>query len=306
MSFSVTLATVALMLVYTIPGYLLMKKKLVKPDSISTLATLLLYVCSPFQTVYAMQQVEYSPYMLKYLAITLGLGFVLMGGVMALLYAVTAKKQTEVPWRICITAAVMGNCGFMGIPLLEALLPEYPQAVGFASMFFVAYNALMWTMVSFIITRDKKYISAKKIFMNPSVIAMGISLVMFFAKIRLTGQVADVISLLSKMCTPLCMLILGMRLALVPVKPMFTSGVQYAAIGLKLIVFPLLTLLLCSILPLEREYAVGMYILGCAPVGNMVLSFAELLGEGQDTAANVVLLSTLLSMLTIPLMLLLV
>ena len=306
MSFSVTLATVALMLVYTIPGYLLMKKKLVKPDSISTLATLLLYVCSPFQTVYAMQQVEYSPYMVKYLAITLGLGFLLMGGVMAILYAITAKKQTEVPWRICITAAVMGNCGFMGIPLLEALLPEYPQAVGFASMFFVAYNVLMWTMVSFIITRDKKYISAKKIFMNPSVIAMGISLVMFFAKIRLTGQVSDVVSLLSKMCTPLCMLILGMRLALVPIKPMFTSGVQYAAIALKLIVFPLLTLLVCSILPLEREYAVGMYILGCAPVGNMVLSFAELLGEGQDTAANVVILSTLLSLLSIPLMMLIV
>ena len=306
MSFSVTLATVALMLVYTIPGFLLMKKKLVKPDSISTLATLLLYVCSPFQTIYAMQQIEYSPYMVKYLAITLGLGFLLMGGVMALLYLITAKKQTEVPWRICITAAAMGNCGFMGIPLLEALLPEYPQAVGFASMFFVAYNVLMWTMVSFIITRDKKYISAKKIFLNPSVIAMGISLVMFFARIQLTGQVTDVVTLLSKMCTPLCMLILGMRLALVPIKPMFTSGVQYAAILLKLIVFPLLALAVCSVLPVEREFAVGIYILGCAPVGNMVLSFAELLGEGQDTAANVVLLSTLLSMLTIPLMLLLI
>lgn len=306
MSFSVTLATVALMLVYTIPGFLLMKKKLVKPDSISTLATFLLYVCSPFQTIYAMQQVEYSPYMLKYLAITLGLGFLLMGGVMAALYLVTAKKQTEVPWRICITAAVMGNCGFMGIPLLEALLPEYPQAVGFASMFFVAYNVLMWTMVSFIITRDKKYISLKKIFLNPSVIAMGISLVMFFARIKLTGQVGDVVTLLSKMCTPLCMFILGMRLALVPIKPMFTSAVQYAAIGLKLIVFPLITLAVCSILPVEREFAVGLYILGCAPVGNMVLSFAELLGEGQDTAANVVILSTILSMITIPVMLLLV
>lgn len=306
MSFSVTLATVALMLVYTIPGYLLMKKRLVKPDSISTLATLLLYVCSPFQTIYAMQQIEYSPYMLKYLGITLGLGFLLMGAAMAVLYLLTIKKQTEVSWRICITAAVMGNCGFMGIPLLEALLPEYPQAVGFASMFFVAYNVLMWTMVSFIITRDRKYISLKKIFLNPSVIAMGISLVMFFAKIRLTGQVGDVISLLSKMCTPLCMLILGMRLALVPIKPMFTSGVQYAAIALKLIVFPLAALAICSILPVEREFAVGIYILGCAPVGNMVLSFAELLGEGQDTAANVVLLSTLLSMITIPVMLLIV
>lgn len=306
MSFSVTLTTVALMLVYTIPGYLLMKAKLVKPDSISTLATLLLYVCSPFQTIYAMQQIEYSPYMLKHLAITLVLGFVLMGGVMAILYALTAKKQTEVPWRICITAAVMGNCGFMGIPLLETLLPEYPQAVGFASMFFVVYNVLMWTMVSFIITRDRKYISAKKIFLNPSVIAMGISLVMFFAKIKLTGQVSDVVTLLSKMCTPLCMLILGMRLALVPIKPMFTSGVQYAAIVLKLIVFPLVALAVCSVLPVEREFAVGIYIISCAPVGNMVLSFAELLGEGQETAANVVLLSTLLSMITIPAMLLLV
>lgn len=306
MSFSVTLATVALMLVYTIPGYLLMKKKLVKPDSISTLATLLLYVCSPFQTIYAMQQIEYSPYMLKYLAITLILGFVLMGGSMAVLYLITAKKQTEVPWRICITAAVMGNCGFMGIPLLEALLPEYPQAVGFASMFFVSYNVLMWTMVSFIITRDRQYISIKKIFLNPSVIAMGISLVMFFAGIRLTGQVSDVVTLLSKMCTPLCMLILGMRLALVPIKPMFTSAVQYATIAFKLIIFPLIAIAVCSVLPVEREFAVGIYIISCAPVGNMVLSFAELLGEGQDTAANVVLLSTLLSMITIPAMLLII
>jgi len=306
MSFSVTLATVALMLVYTIPGYLLMKKKMVKPDSISTLATLLLYLCSPFQTIYAMQQIEYSPYMLKYLSISLVLGFVLMGGTMAALYLLTLKKQKEVPWRICITAAAMGNCGFMGIPLLEALLPDYPQAVGFAAAFFVAYNVLMWTMVSFIITRDRKYISVKKIFLNPSVIAMGISLVMFFAKIRLTGQVADVVTLLSKMCTPLCMLILGMRLALVPIKPMFTSPVQYAAIGLKLIAFPLVTLAICSVLPVERGFAVGMYILACAPVGNMVLSFAELLGEGQDTAANVVLLSTLLSMITIPFMLLII
>lgn len=306
MSFSVTLATVALMLVYTIPGYLLMKKKLVKPDSISTLATLLLYVCSPFQTIYAMQQIEYSPYMLKYLTITLALGFVLMGGVMAILYLVTRRKQSEVPWRICVTAAAMGNCGFMGIPLLEALLPNYPQAVGFASMFFVAYNVLMWTMVSFIITRDKKFISLKKIFLNPSVIAMGISLVLFFARIQLTGQVGDVISLLSKMCTPLCMLILGMRLALVPLKPMFTSAVQYAAIGLKLIVFPLIALAILSVLPVEHEFCTAIYILACAPAGNMVLSFAELLGEGQDTAANVVLLSTLLSMITIPMMLLLI
>ena len=306
MSFTVTLTTVAMMILYAVPGYLMMKGGIVKRESISAFAALLLYLCSPFQTLYAMQQIEYSPYMVKYLLISLGLGIVLMGGVLALLYLLTRKKQVEVPYRICIAAAVMGNCGFMGIPLLEALMPQYPQAVGFTAMFFVSYNILMWTMVSFIITRDRKFISIKKIALNPSVVAMYIALVLFFSRIKLTGQVADMVTLLSKMCTPLCMLILGMRLALVRIKPMFTSPLQYAAIALKLVVFPLIALGICSLLPVERNFAVGMYIICCAPVGNMVLSFAELLGEGQETAANVVLLSTLLSMITIPVMLLLI
>lgn len=304
MSFSVTLITVATMLLYAIPGYLLVKGRLLPKESISSFATLLLYACAPFQTIYALQQLDFSIYMLKYLILTLVLGLVLMGGTLGIVYFVLRKRQQDVRFRICTVSAAMGNCAFMGIPLLEALLPDYPQAVGFASMFFMAMNILMWTLVSFIITRDHRYISLKKVFINPSVIAMGVALVLFFGRIRLTGQISNLVNTLNKMSTVVCMLILGMRLALVPIKPMFTSGVQYVAIALKLFVFPLAALAICSLLPVEREFAMGIYIICCAPTGNMVLSFAELLGEGQDTAANVVLLSTLLSMLTIPLMLL--
>lgn len=306
MSFTVTLTTVAIMLLYTIPGYILMKKGMVNKGSITTLATLLLYLCSPMQILYAVQQLEFNPYMLKYLFITLFLGLLLMGGMLCIVYFFTRKKQDAVPYRICTISTVMGNCGFMGIPLLEALLPQYPQAVGFAAMFFVSYNILMWTLVSFIITRDKKYISVKKILLNPSVIAMGIALVFFFTNIKFTGQIGDLIALLNKMCTPFCMLILGMRLALVPIKPIFNQPLQYLAVGLKLLVFPLFALAIMSLLPIERNYITGIYIICAAPVGNMVLSFAEILGEGQDTAANVVILSTLLSLITIPVMMLLV
>ena len=306
MSFSVTLITVATMLLYAVPGYLLVKGKLLPKESISSFATLLLYACAPFQTIYALQQMDFSLYMLKYLILTLVLGMVLMGGTLGVVYFVLRKRQQDVRYRICTVAAAMGNCGFMGIPLLEALLPDYPQAVGFASMFFMAMNILMWTLVSFIITRDRRYISLKKVFINPSVIAMGVALMLFFGRIHLTGQISDLVTTLNKMSTVVCMLILGMRLALVPIKPMFTSGIQYVAIALKLFVFPLAALAICSLLPVEREFTMALYIICCVPTGNMVLSFAELLGEGQDTAANVVLLSTLLSMLTIPLMLMLI
>lgn len=306
MSFTVTLTTVAMMLLYAVPGYLLIRCRKLGADSISAFATLLLYLCSPFQTIYAMQRIEYSQYMLIHLGLALLLGVVLMGGMLAIVYFILRKKQHLVPYRICTAASALGNCGFMGIPLLEALLPEYPQAVAFASMFFMAMNILMWTVTSFIITRDRQYISIKKVFLNPSSIAMGAALILFFTRTRLPGQLGDMVTLLSKMTTPLCMLILGMRLAVVPFKPIFTSGLQYMAVALKLFAFPLLALAVCSLLPVERNFAVSLYIICCAPTGNLVLSFAEILGEGQDTAANVVLLSTLLSMLTIPLMLLII
>ena len=306
MSFTVTLTTVALMLLYAVPGFLLVRKTRIAPSSIPAFAALLLYLCSPFQTLYAMQRIEYSADMVWRLALALGPGAALMLAMLGAVYFAFRRKQEQVPYRIFTAASALGNCGFMGLPLLEALMPDYPQGVAFASMFFMAMNILMWTVASFIITRDKRYISVRKIFFNPSTIAMFIALALFFGRVRLPGQLDDAVSLLSKMCTPLCMLILGMRLAVMPVRPIFTSALQYGAVALKLLVFPLFALAVCSLLPVEREFVLTVYILCLTPVGSLVQSFAEILGEGQDIAANVVLLSTFLSMFTIPLMLLIV
>lgn len=306
MSFTVTLTTVLVMLAYSIPGYLLVKFKKIPASAISGFATFLVYVCTPFQIVYAMQQIEYSPYMLKYMGISLAISLVTMAGVLAIVYFILRKKQEQVPYRICVTASSLGNVGFMGLPLLQALMPDYPQMQAFASMFFLSLNIIMWTLGSWITTRDARYMSAKKVFVNPASFAVVIGLAMFFGRINLTGQAGGMVELIGRMATPMCMVILGMRLATVPLKAMFTSRLQYIAVGLKLIAFPLATLALCSALPLERDFVRGVYVISCVPVGNLVLSFAEMLGEGQDVAANMVLLSTLLSLVTIPLMLLII
>ena len=146
----------------------------------------------------------------------------------------------------------------------------------------------------------------KKALVNPAGIAVAMGLLLFAFRIRLTGQIGGMVELMGRMATPMCMILLGMRLALVPIKPMLTNPVQYLAIGIKLVVFPLASLLVLRLLPLEPNYIRGVYIISCVPTGNLVLSFAEMLGEGQDVAANVVLLSTLLSLATIPVMMLLI
>jgi hypothetical protein len=89
--------------------------------------------------------------------ITLAVSIVLF----ALLYK---KKFNEVRYRISIIASCFGNCVFFGAPVLEALLPGFPEAIVFANAYAVAMNLLGWTVGSAIITKDKKYISLKKEF----------------------------------------------------------------------------------------------------------------------------------------------
>ena len=305
-TFTVALTTVGMMLLYAVPGFAFIKTGKIKTESISAIAVVLLYLCAPFQIVDAMQRVSLSGEMTRQLGLTIVVSAAVMGGVLALVYLITRKKQEIPAVRICTTATAFGNTGFMGIPLLEALLPDYPEAVAFASAFFIAMNLMMWTVGSAIITRDRKYVSLKKTILNPTAIAFIASMILYFGRIEIRGTLNTFVSMLSKMTTVLCMLILGMRLAAIPLKPMLTSARQYIAVGVKLVVFPLITLAVCSLIPMAENHRLAMYIISCVPVGNVVLSFSEILGSGQDTAANVVLLSTLLSVITIPLMLLIV
>lgn len=302
MSFTVSLTTVGIMLLYAVPGYLMMKTRLFKPDAIGPFVTLQLYLCIPMQTIYAMQRIECTAPMLKRLALCFILSLGLLGLMLAGVYLALRRRQAQAAYRICTIAAACGNVGFIGIPLLEALLPDYPQAVAYSAMFTLTMNILMWTAGSAIITRDRRYMSARKIFLNPTSLSMGVALALLFGRIRLTGPLEGMVTLMGRMATPICMLIMGMRLALVPVKPIFTRPLQYLAVALKMVVLPLIALAVCSLLPVEKDFTRSIFILCCVPAANVVLSFAELLGEGQDVAVNVVLLSTLLSLGIIPLM----
>ena len=230
-TFTVALTTVGMMLLYAVPGFIFVKTRKIGTENIASFAVVLLFLCAPFQILDAIQRVTFTGEMLKKLALTFAIAAVVMSGMLAIVYLITRKKQSDPRVRICTAATAFGNTGFMGIPLLEALLPEYPEAVAYASAFFIAMNLLMWTVGSAIITRDRKYVRLKKVLVNPTALAFAFSMILFFGKVKITGQLSSFIVMLSKMSTVLCMLILGMRLAAIPLKPMLTSARQYVAVG---------------------------------------------------------------------------
>lgn len=303
MEFIITVTTVGVMLLYSAPGYVLVKCKKIQPSSISAFATVLMYVCQSCLVVYSFQKVDYTPQLFGNMAIFFALAVAMQAMLMGAYYLIFRRKYKNVRWRIATLAGVFGNCAFMGVPILEHLLPHYPTAVVFSAVYSISMNLLGWTVASAIIANDRKYIKPRNFFLNPSMIALYIALPLFFTHTYIGGNVfGDAIFLLARMTTPLCMLIMGMRLATVPLKKVVTTRLNYFVLMLKQFAMPVFGLLIVLLLPLEHDMKMTFFIICCCPVASVVLNYSEMIGEGQDTAANLVLFGTFSSIVTIPIM----
>lgn len=307
MQFSLTAVNVLVMLAYAIPGFIFIKIKAFGQESISAFAKVLLYVCQPCLTIYSFCSAQYTPELLKSMALFFIMSLILQTIMLGFAYLVFRRKyKQDAEYRVCTIATTLGNVGFIGVPLLEALLPDYPNAVAFSAVFIIGMNLISWTIASTILTGDKKYMSVKKLVLNPVMIALIIALPLFLTQTKLPDPINNSVSVLAKMTTPLSMLILGMRLALTEFKQLFTKGKVYIVALLKLIAFPLLGMAAVYFLPVEQYVKATMIILCCCPTASIVLNLSEIYYTGQKTAANLVLTSNIFCLITIPFLLMFV
>ena len=296
-AFITTLIMVGIMLLTAVPGYILVKVKAIKPESISAFSKVLMFICQPALTVYSFNKADFS----KELSINLLIFFGIITAVQLIFigffYLIFLKKMEDIKYRITTVATTLSNCSFLGVPLLEAIFPNSPNVAAYSMMYFLSMNLLGWTLVSAIITRNKKYISVKSMILNPALLSLIVALPFFFTGFKISavngqflGQLENMINILGKMTTPLCMLVMGMRLATISFKNLFTSWMQYFAVGINQIVFPLFVLGILYLLNVDKELMLCMYIMCACPIASVVQNYAEILGEGQATAANMVLL----------------
>lgn len=301
MSFSITLVYVAIMLAYAVPGFFLIKFKAIEPDKIAAFSKLLLFVAQPCQVIAAFQKLEYSSEVMINMGIAFLVSFTLQCLLLFSMWLLLKKKLDDIGNRVFVCASFMTNCTFMGVPLLESLMPGYPEGPVYAMMFSMSMNILAWTVCAYIITKNKSYISIKKIIINPAVLPLFVAVPLFMANIILPAQVGEMVDLLGKMTTPLCMIILGMRLATVKLKDTFFVAGHYGMVLINQIIMPLLSYGLCTVVGLDSDMRKALVIICCCPIAAIVLNLTEILQKGQKTAGSLVLVGTLLSVITIPL-----
>jgi predicted permease len=170
-------------------------------------------------------------------------------------------------------------------------------------------NVLGWTVGSAIIAQDIKYMSLKKVFVNPAMIGVGVALLIYVSGINFPAELDSMISAAARMATPLSMIVMGMRLATMDIKNMFTDLRIYLTVAVKQLLMPLIAFGTVMLLLFTTKVDVSLlrvFFITCScPAASIVLNFAEIVGEGQKNAANLVLISTLLSIVTLPVMMLL-
>ena len=308
MSFQVALTQVLLTLFYITPGYLVSKMKKASAQHLPTLSAVLIYVCGPCMHISAFISMDFSWETLRGMALFFLVTIVLQSAFMAILYFLFRSRQEDARFRLLNIASTLGNVGFFGLPVIRALLPEHPEAACYSAIYCVSMNILVFTMGVFCLTKDKKYMSLKSALVNPTMIGFYIAMPLFFSSARrfIPQAALGALQLLGNMSTPLCMIILGIRLAQSPVKRLISRPFVYVISLAKLLAFPLFCYGAVALLPLDGAFKASVLILSATPCASIILNLAEMHRSETELSANCVLVSTLLCFLIIPVLTLLV
>ncbi|MBR2907608.1 MAG: AEC family transporter [Clostridia bacterium] len=305
--FSVAFSNVLLTLLYIVPGFLLCKGKRAVADHLPTLSAVLVYLCSPCMVVSSFLKLDYSLSGLIDMAGFFLVTLVLQALFMLVLFFIFSKKYDDAAYRIVTVGSVLGNVGFFGLPVIKALFPLNPEVMCYSAMYGISMNVLAFTVGVFCLTRKKEYMTPKAAILNPTTFGFVVALVCFIFGLGsvLPPMLIGSIDLLGAMTTPLCMLILGIRLAVVSFGKLFTRPTVYLTTFGKLVAFPLFCYAAVYFLPWFSDvFKASVMVLSATPCASMILNLAEMHRSETELSANSVLVSTLLCFITIPLLVL--
>ena len=249
----------------------------------------------PCLTISNMQR-DFSMDVLRNFLITLGLSMMLIllaiGGALLLF----GKRPHD---RLAVLANLQGfsNCGFMGYPIILAFNPDW---MIYAVAYNIAYTVFTWT-IGLSLYQGKENMSLRRVLLNPNLISAAIGFVLFCTSVRLPVIPAKVLSLLGGLTTPLSMLLIGTRVCGVRPSDFMDRDYHISAL-LRLVVQPLFVFALMRVLPVAPAVAGTIFLLTAMPSGTMTAMQAELYGGDRVFAARAIAYSTLLSLVTVPLL----
>lgn len=291
-------------------GYFIWKKQWMDDNASVMLSKIVINIFNPLLVIYGVTGKSRG----SDFALTIqNLGFMVFYYVLLILISIPLilllrpKKADKNIYRLM---TIFANVGFMGIPVISSVFGQ--ESIIYVAFYMLGYNILLYTYGLFVARQagidagsDKVMVSQgvlndfKKL-INPGVVASLFAVLVFFFGITLPEPVVTFCDYVGNATIPLSMLLIGISIAKADLKSIFTNKKLYLFIFLRMIALPV-----CMALILRNfnflDMAVGIFILQLAmPVGTVTVLLAKENGADESFCTDGIVLTTLASIVTIP------
>lgn len=297
MQMSLTLAQqVLVMFLLSGIGYLMFRSGKITLEGNRSIGNILIYLSLPAVIIQGLM-VDRTPQNDVALAVSalVGVGCVVLAALVARL---TLRRDA-----IANFAATFSNPSFFGIPLVVSILGQGP--VFYMTGFIAAMNVGQWTYGVSLLTGKPQRLGPGELLRSPFIIAVLVGLALYLTQPQLPGVVTSSLSFVAALNTPLAMFTIGVYLAHVDLRQMLRSLALYRVAAVRLLVIPLVTLALLSLLPAGyQDMRLAILVAQACPVGSNVAVYAQLHDCDFAYAVQTIVVSVLFSVVSIPLVVL--
>lgn len=327
---------VALLFIMMIPGIIMKKCKLAPENFGKGVSKFVLYIAQPALIFLAYVRDFNASILMN------AVWVLILSALVHLIFSVIAllcfKKAPDNMRRMLRFATIFANAAFMGIPLIGAVLEDVcPGATMYASIYNIVFNLFLWSLGVYICTADrdedgdgvtdgdiateyhavrkkvKLTASLGKALLHPVTLAAALGLVFFILPINsyVPELITESLGMLRDLVAPLSMVVIGLRLADMDFHGVLKDKYMYLCLALRHVVLPLIIIAIIKLLALvgveiDQYVTLVTVILAAAPAASSATMFAEQYDCDAAYVSRVVTISTLLSIITMPLILILV
>ncbi len=286
-----------IMLILILVGAGCFKFRLLSKATVSEISRLVLTVINPIVILLAYQRELKAE-----LAANLGWTFLLsaLSYALAMLISYLAVRDREGrETAIERFSCIYSNCGFMGIPLVQAMFDF--EGVFYLTAFVTLFNLLAWTHGVMQISGQRSMKSILKVLRSPAIIAIALGMVLFFGQITLPPLLTETFGMIGELNTPLAMFVAGATIAQTNLPAVLKKPRVFYISLLKLLVIPGTVILAFLCFPFSSIMEMTVLAATAAPSAAMCTMQCLNYKKNAAYASELFAVTTLLSILTMPL-----
>jgi len=306
------LEQVFILFLLIIVGYVVKKRGIVTDNINREVSSLVLNVLLPAFLIKSMN-FSFNIKVLIQSGTLVAISFSIYAVVIALSYLATyLLKEKDMRKDIFQYILAFSNCGYMGYPVIDAILGS--EGVFLAAIYNISFSVLVWTYGVFLMRRTPDRLKGRhtksswrqkiKGALNPGLIAVLLGFMLFLFSIELPYPIFRSLELLGNTASPLSMMFIGFILAEVPIKEVYTDANAFIISLVRLIAYPFIVFIGLKLLGFNGYLLQIPVLITAMPAAANTAILASRYENDVRLGSKVIFISTLISITTIPLVVL--